>query len=275
LYLITGILGSTGSYVFNPQSTSAGASGAIFGLFGVMATFAFRYRSEIPTALSREIKRRIIPVIALNLIFGLSVAFIDNAAHIGGLISGCMLALVVPYKRPTERSTPFIWRILQVGCLAVILVSFILAFSSYKGPSLSLSNLASKPASNVVAYFDRMQEANSSLVESFKLFTSIIESGNSKADVDPVTDQVERGITAVKAVPSVEPRGDQYRDELAALLSKQSELIESFKKSSTKDWTALERGQEDIVSGYGKFSPVYNEWLIGFLKDHGFELRDH
>src|SRR5215471_7715563 len=61
LYLITGLVGSLSSFYFNPQATSAGASGAIFGLFGVMATFAFRYRKEIPQMLSREIRRRVLP----------------------------------------------------------------------------------------------------------------------------------------------------------------------------------------------------------------------
>ena len=61
LYLATGVAGSVGSYIFNPEATSAGASGAIFGLFGVMATFAFKYRKEIPKALSRDIMRRVLP----------------------------------------------------------------------------------------------------------------------------------------------------------------------------------------------------------------------
>src|SRR5712692_7044355 len=160
LYLITGLLGSLGSFTFNPQATSAGASGAIFGLFGALAAFAFRYRKEIPEFLSREIKRRILPIIAINLIFGFSVRIVDNAAHLGGLLSGVALALVVPYKRPNERITPLMWRALQVVCLAVIFVSFTDAFRSYDGPPLRLSNLTRSPGSSVVSYFENMKEAN-------------------------------------------------------------------------------------------------------------------
>ncbi len=104
LYLVTGVIGSVGSYVFNPQATSAGASGAIFGLFGVMATFAFKYRREIPQTLSREIRRRVLPIIAINLVFGFSVRIVDNAAHVGGLLAGIVLALAVPYMRPLKES---------------------------------------------------------------------------------------------------------------------------------------------------------------------------
>ena len=48
LYLLTGIAGSIASFFYRPEAASAGASGAIFGLFGVLAVFAFRYRKEIP-----------------------------------------------------------------------------------------------------------------------------------------------------------------------------------------------------------------------------------
>ena len=100
LYLLTGVAGSLASYTFNPGHDSAGASGAIFGLFGVMATFAFRFRKELPERLSTDIRRRILPVIAINLIFGFSMRIVDNAAHIGGLLAGIALALIIPYQRP-------------------------------------------------------------------------------------------------------------------------------------------------------------------------------
>ena len=141
LYLVTGVIGSLGSYIFNPEATSAGASGAIFGLFGVMATFAFKYRKEIPALLSREIRRRVLPIIFINLVFGFSVSIVDNAAHIGGLLGGIALALVVPYMRPDEKRTPPVWRALQVICLVVIFVSFVSAFLNYSGPRLSISNV--------------------------------------------------------------------------------------------------------------------------------------
>ena len=147
LYLVTGVIGSVGSYIFNPQATSAGASGAIFGLFGVMATFAFKYRKEIPALLSREIRRRVLPIIFINLAFGFSVRIVDNAAHIGGLLGGIALALAVPYMRPDEERTPLVWRVLQVICLLVILVSFVSAFRNYSGPPLSVSNVTRSPVS--------------------------------------------------------------------------------------------------------------------------------
>jgi len=138
LYLTTGVLASISSFLFSPNAVSAGASGAIFGLFGVMATFAFKYRKEIPAALSRDIRRRVLPIIAINLLFGFSArAIVDNAAHLGGLIAGVALAAVIPFKHPEEKETPFIWRALQVLCMVVVLASFVAAFRNYAGPKLT------------------------------------------------------------------------------------------------------------------------------------------
>ena len=184
LYLLTGLAGSLASYTFNPDAQSAGASGAIFGLFGVMAAFAFRYRKELPQRLATDIRRRILPVIAINLIFGFTVSIVDNAAHIGGLLAGVVLALVVPYKRPSERGTPLVWRVLQAACLGVMLLAFAAAFRSYDGPPLSSKNLAKTPQSPERA-FDQINDASRAFLESVNSFAKIINNRDAAADVRP------------------------------------------------------------------------------------------
>lgn len=272
LYLATGVLGSLGSYAFNPQATSAGASGAIFGLFGVMATFAFRYRSEIPAAIGREIKRRVIPIIALNLIFGLSVRIVDNAAHIGGLLSGVVLALVVPYKRPRERMTPTLWRALQVVSLAVILASFVGAFRSYQGPRLSFANLTSRPGPTVVTYFEKMQDAGQGLAESLQAFSVVLKGG--KASAGEASEAVQRGLSAAGSIPAMDPGADQFRDRLIQLLNSQKSLIDEFAKSNGSNRSEIESEEAQLKLSYRKFKTEYDEWLPGFLKEHGYEIRD-
>jgi rhomboid protease GluP len=135
IYTLTGLAGSVASYLYNP-SPSAGASGAIFGLFGAMATFAFKSRPDVPDSIRRSVIRRLLPVIAINLVITFSTQFIDQAAHIGGLIAGVLLGLLIPHKRVEERSTAFGWRILMAICLGVILVSFVAAFIEYDFPRL-------------------------------------------------------------------------------------------------------------------------------------------
>lgn len=274
LYLATGILGSIGSYAFNPQATSAGASGAIFGLFGVMATFAFKYRGEIPAALSREIKRRVIPIIALNLIFGLSVKIVDNAAHIGGLLSGIVLALIIPYKRPHEKITHPVWRMLQVVCLLIIFVSFVAAFQSYEGPKLSFSNLATRSGSNIVRYFDSMQEGQRALTESITSLKKVLSSRNEKADVGSTVELIDDALSDLASIPRLNTQADAYRDQVIDLLKEQQKIVTQLTKTEPKNWQALEREEGELRERGGKLLTGYNEWLPGFMKEQGYELKE-
>jgi membrane associated rhomboid family serine protease len=274
LYLTTGIVGSVASYVFNPQATSAGASGSIFGLFGVMAAFAFRYRKEIPEFLSRDIKRRVIPVIFINLIFGFSVRIVDNSAHIGGLLSGIALALVIPYMRPNERITPAVWRTLQVICLAVILISFVDAFRSYDGPRLSVSNLASSPGKSVETYFNNMRDANKALMEAERFVVGIHNSRDIKADARPAMDAVDRGMRYINSVPRISPEAEEYRKRLVDLLSEQKSILSELAGSDSRDLSQIDAKEEVWLKRYNQFLSDYSKWLPAFLKERGYELND-
>lgn len=91
IYLLSGIAGSILSLAFNHNTICAGASGAIFGLLGALLYFGYYYRTYLGATLTRSI----IPVIVLNLIIGFTSSCIDNAAHIGGLVGGILIAMAV------------------------------------------------------------------------------------------------------------------------------------------------------------------------------------
>ena len=91
IYLLSGIAGSILSLAFNHNTICAGASGAIFGLLGELLDFGYYYRTYLGATLTRSI----IPVIVLNLIIGFTSSGIDNAAHIGGLVGGILIAMAV------------------------------------------------------------------------------------------------------------------------------------------------------------------------------------
>jgi rhomboid protease GluP len=98
LYFASGIGGSLSSLLWNPAVNSAGASGAIFGVYGAMLAFFLRKDSSIPLSVVRQQRSSGFAFIAFNLINGFSHAGIDNAAHIGGLAVGLVLGLV--FARP-------------------------------------------------------------------------------------------------------------------------------------------------------------------------------
>lgn len=101
-YLIALISGNILSLAWNDISISAGASGAVFGMFGVF--LALLTTKLIARSVRRTLLMSMISVIGFNLIFGLQ-AGIDNAGHIGGLIGGMLAGYaMVPALRKQDKS---------------------------------------------------------------------------------------------------------------------------------------------------------------------------
>jgi rhomboid protease GluP len=84
-YLLLGIVASIASYKIHPGQVGVGASGAIFGLYGIF--LALLLSGIFPALMKKTFLVSISIFVGFNLIAGLS-GNVDNAAHIGGLISG-------------------------------------------------------------------------------------------------------------------------------------------------------------------------------------------
>ncbi len=142
IYLLSAVGGSVGSYLF-VAAPSVGASGAIFGLFGLVFAATY-FHKPLLRAQARAITSQIGILIVLNLVIGFGIggfAQIDNAAHIGGLLVGGWLGfLIVPggaatlasfwqrNETSTERrsiSGP-VMRLLGIVLLGIVLVALLL-----------------------------------------------------------------------------------------------------------------------------------------------------
>lgn len=137
VYWLAGLGGSVATYIFSPGALSAGASGAIFGLFGALGVWALTSRSIIGREATRTQLIQIGTMLAFNLFYGFAVPNIGNAAHIGGLITGAVasFALAPRYEIVTQggmrgvgrRDTTAISWIGAVVVLVVIVGLFLLA----------------------------------------------------------------------------------------------------------------------------------------------------
>jgi membrane associated rhomboid family serine protease len=94
VYLLAGLGGAFASILWNPLSVSAGASGAIFGLFGFITGFAVQARHLLPPDATRSLWDGILATIAINVFLALSVPYLDNAAHLGGAAIGLLSGFV-------------------------------------------------------------------------------------------------------------------------------------------------------------------------------------
>jgi rhomboid protease GluP len=91
-YLITGIIASISSIWWHEATVSVGASGAIFGMYGIF--LALLFTKLFPMDFKKSFLLSTLIFVGYNLIMGTSGG-IDNAAHIGGLISGMLIGFAV------------------------------------------------------------------------------------------------------------------------------------------------------------------------------------
>lgn len=88
IYLVSGLGASAASFLFTPAA-SVGASGAIFGLVGATGAYLYRYRDRL--LMGQRRLANLIGIVAYNLIYGFISPWVDNSAHIGGLVAGFAL----------------------------------------------------------------------------------------------------------------------------------------------------------------------------------------
>jgi membrane associated rhomboid family serine protease len=110
IYVLCGI-GSVLLSMTVTRSVAAGASGAIFGISGTMLVAGFLHREAVPPHWRRAFGRGILPFILLNLVLGFSIKSvlpIDNWAHVGGLLTGILLGVIIspPKSEPEEWLSP-------------------------------------------------------------------------------------------------------------------------------------------------------------------------
>jgi len=245
-------LGSLGRFLFKTQDVpSAGASGALFGLVGVLFVFGIKFRHELPEGFKRAFGTGMVPLILINLFIGyLGRGFIDNAAHLGGLISGAALALVVQYRRPGEQATITVsWYVLQFAVMLLALVSFFKVVQRFNDPVNLVSSRPlpqsanSEKRNDFVAYSAALHQAQETLNQALK------------GDVRGVDETIKQ----LDAVVPLDARADELKAELRELLvrAKQQAESESGGGPPEKDSKLLAALLEDVNS----WKRQHNDWL--------------
>ncbi len=121
IYLGSALVGSLFSVVLT-NNMSVGASGAIFGLFGAMIYFGYKYRATLDGFL----RSGILPVLLINLVLGFAIPGIDIWAHIGGLLGGVLLssAVGVPNKiNKKDRVNAIVITLILIASLVYMLMT--------------------------------------------------------------------------------------------------------------------------------------------------------
>jgi rhomboid protease GluP len=100
-YILTALTASMTSLWWHPETVSVGASGAIFGMYGVF--LAMLTTNLIEKSTRKALLTSIAVFVGYNLLYGVK-AGIDNAAHIGGLAGGLIIGycLTLSLKKPAD-----------------------------------------------------------------------------------------------------------------------------------------------------------------------------
>jgi membrane associated rhomboid family serine protease len=111
LYMVAGIGGAVSVYLFQPNAATAGASGAIFGLFAALFVILKRLKRDTSS---------IIPILVVNVLISF-IPGISLFGHLGGAVVGGLVALVIAYAPQQRRN----WML--AGSVATLLVLFVIA----------------------------------------------------------------------------------------------------------------------------------------------------
>ena len=103
IYFLSGLGGNLLSLMFDLRTgeyvVSAGASGAIFGIVGALLYIAIRNRGRIGTVSGRGL----LFMVAITLYFGFTSTGVDNFAHIGGVVCGFILSMLLYRKNKSAK----------------------------------------------------------------------------------------------------------------------------------------------------------------------------
>jgi len=99
IYLLSGLFGSLASLYFAArEAVSVGASGAIFGVSGALLAALFTKHDKLPAPLVASMRSSLLMFVGYSLFLGFTSGVVDNAAHLGGLVSGFALATIMAEK---------------------------------------------------------------------------------------------------------------------------------------------------------------------------------
>jgi rhomboid protease GluP len=259
-------IGPIARFIFKTiDSPSAGASGALFGLVGVLFVFGIKFRHELPEGFRRAFGTGLLPMIMLNLFIGyVGRGFIDNAAHLGGMVSGALLALVVDYRRPGERSGIAItWQVLQIAVIALVAVSFIKTAQHLSDPLpaqfVTPRQVVTQPVPQREPENPAYLHYAKAMNDAQEAFVVAIKDGN--------TTDIDRAVKDLEAAPHLDQKSDELRERLKLLLirARESNAVPATSPQRDKNKSVQESA---LTPEFGAWRKEYNLWLKTAGRSH-------
>ena len=287
IYLITGVSGGLASIAWNPRVLSVGASGAIFGLAGALIASFYLGEFSLP---SDAIKVRLLVLVVFAVFnLGFGGEGVDNACHIGGLVSGLILGALIARLAPQSDAPMRRTTVLGIVVLAVLAAGFGVrqwrggpmrmarAFQETRGDQVAQLQAIIKQSPNLVpahsalarAYLasGRYPEAEAELKRVIEL-----QPGNIAARFDlgylylseQRPDDAKAAFTQILAQDANRPEGHYGLGLVLANQQNDAAAIEEFKKATSG--SRLSGVYYEMGNSYAKLQR-YDDAIAAYLKE--------
>jgi rhomboid protease GluP len=200
IYLVAGLGGSLWALYWSPLILSAGASGAVFGIYGALGGLVLMRGQAMAPELSAALKKSVIAFVAYNAMYSLQPG-VSLAAHVGGLVVGFVGGLVVASAEPAEET-----ELIPDRARPMLALGLVLALAGFFCLHMRYPNLPG--LQDAFAHFDALDQKDSQIViEAARKFDRKDISGAEfvelmNKDVLPDWDAMRATLTGYRPVPA-------------------------------------------------------------------------
>lgn len=257
-------IGPVSRFLFRAEdAASVGASGALFGLIGVLFVFGIKFRHELPEEFKRAFGAGMLPTILINVVIGYIFPFIDNSAHMGGLFAGAALALVIGYKRPHQSaSMSVVWNVLQSAALALVAVSFLMITRNFHGTPPKFNSDAVR---NVLQPSLKTKE-----VENYINGINAGQAAFFKALNDKDTGEIEKALKALESAPHLDEKSDAVRDDLKSLLARERDFLTVTPATNAQPHVKVDL--KKLITDFEAWQEKFQQWVTNDGEKYGIKF---
>ena len=229
-YFASGIFGSIASVYWQPMAAGAGASGAIFGMAGVLFTFVYLKKTPAHLQINKKMLSSLGTFIFYNLVIGASIPGISNAAHVGGLVMGALVGALLPAASASESSRRTRLSLVVVFCSASLFASAAAAkyFRSSVAELTSIRSLIVHGKNDeAIARLQEITVREPQFAAAHDLLAQLYLSGG----------DYSKAISALEKANAAEPSNTTYQHQLAGayLATKQFDKAVAFFQKLIRD----------------------------------------
>ena len=206
-YFVSGIFSSIASVYWHPLAVSAGASGAIFGMAGVLVSFVYLKKTPAHMQLSKNMLGSLGTFILFNLMYGAARSGVSNAAHIGGLVMGLAVGALLPAAAASETA-----RRARLS-VVVALSAIALVGSAVEAKHLRAGTAELLPIQTLLTH-GKTDEALAQLQELTAREPRLAPAQAMLASVYVAKRQLPEAIAALEKACEADPRNPVYQEKL-------------------------------------------------------------